>query len=239
MMKTMLAKNLTNTFVKPFFKIARFSKSNNGFTLAYTQIKEEYWRIEGLHHERIISTAVYCYDDSNIDDSYLTFKRRFRPDTPSEIDFDGLKKVFGIEPNDAYVNELGRVKIRSDRLIVFPERVAYRASSCRLRDPSKQGHRKMLFMMLVDPENPILSTANVPPQRRDWWLREIDLRGTRLANLPRELLDMIVDRVGGFPIGMKEARFIREEVTRERRAHTELRLYKRLRRLHGVPSSQR
>lgn len=94
-------------------------------------------------------------------------------------------------------------------------------------------------MMLVDPVNPILSTANVPPQRRDWWLREIDIRGTRLASLPRELLDMIVDRVGDFPIGVKEARCIREKMARERKAQTEIRLYKRLQRLYGNPSSRR
>ena len=139
---------------------------------------------------------------------------------------DGLKKVIGIEPNDALITELGRVKTRSDRIIVFPAGVkfSYRSSSCRLRDPSKPGHRKILVMMLIDPEKPIYSTANVPPQRRDWWLREINSQNTRLANLPRELQDMIVDRMGEFPIRVKEASDIREEMAQERRAVSDRRI---------------
>jgi hypothetical protein len=81
-------------------------------------------------------------------------------------------------------------------------------------------------MMLIDPEKPIYSTANVPPQRRDWWLREINSQNTRLANLPQELQDMIVDRMGDFPIKVKEACYIREEMEQERRAVTDRRIGK-------------
>lgn len=177
----------------------------------------------------IIFTAIYYYDDSNISDSYLTFSKLshfadgVRENVPAstEIDFDGLKQIFGIDdPNFTYLDEIGRVQVHSGRLVAYYAADGYRHSKCRLRDPTKPGHRKMLYMMLVDPKKPVISTASVAPQRSDWWIREIRLQGTRLGRLPREIFDMIMAQVGDFPIDMKRARIIRDKVEKQREDET-------------------
>jgi len=38
-----------------------------------------------------------------------------------------------------------------------------------LKDKTKPGHRRFIALWLVDPSQRIISTANVPPQRFDWW----------------------------------------------------------------------
>lgn len=45
----------------------------------------------------------------------------------------------------------------------------HRVSSFRLKDATKPGHRRFLALWLVDPHERIVSTANVPPQQRDWY----------------------------------------------------------------------
>jgi hypothetical protein len=45
----------------------------------------------------------------------------------------------------------------------------HRVSPFSLRDRTKPGHRRFVALWLVDPYIRIISTANVPPQQRDWW----------------------------------------------------------------------
>ena len=70
-------------------------------------------------------------------------------------------------------------------------------------------------MFLIDPHVKILSTANVPPQRRDWWAEEVR-KIKPLANLPVELFDRIIEDVEDFPISWEEACAMREELMAER-----------------------
>jgi hypothetical protein len=63
-----------------------------------------------------------------------------------------------------------------------------------------------LALFLVAPSLPIISTANVPPQQRGWWLREVKTGGSKVSDLPTELIDMIGDGVDDFPIGRKKQR---------------------------------
>jgi Protein of unknown function (DUF4246) len=66
-------------------------------------------------------------------------------------------------------------------------------SSFRLKDPTKPGHRRFIALWLVDPYQPVISTANVPPQQLDWWL-ELALgqgqeeRDSALSKLPLDLV---------------------------------------------------
>lgn len=87
----------------------------------------------------------------------------------------------------------------------------------RLVDPSRPGHRRFLVMWIVDPWNRVLSTANVPPQQRDWWVRE--LLKTDSMPLPPEIAKMVGDEVrGDFPITLDEAKEIRLDLMSERTA---------------------
>lgn len=84
-----------------------------------------------------------------------------------------------------------------------------------LADPTKPGHRKILAIFLVDPHIRILSTANVPPQRRDWWTEEVR-KVDPFAGLPVELFERIIEEVEDFPISWGEACEMREELMAER-----------------------
>ena len=86
----------------------------------------------------------------------------------------------------------------------------------KLEDPSKPGHRKILALFLIDPHCRIISTANVPPQQKSWWSPEIR-DSERLASIPKEVVDQIVDDVDDFPISLEEAKGLRLELMEERK----------------------
>ena len=74
----------------------------------------------------------------------------------------------------------------------------------KLADPTKPGHRKILALFLVDPNIRIISTANVPPQQREWWAEEVAKNGGALGKLSAELKEQVFEKVDDFPIGMEE-----------------------------------
>ncbi|KAF2624297.1 hypothetical protein BU25DRAFT_374116 [Macroventuria anomochaeta] len=191
-----------------------------------TPEKPEYkggsWHIEGQLNEHIVSTALYYYDNSNITESRLHFRTRveanhFADDISYEQGDDlGFKTIWGVDNQAQNEQLLGSVLTREDRLIAFPNGFQHRVGDFRLADPTKPGHRKILALFLVAPTIPIISTANVPPQQRDWWTREVKLDESRVGQLPAELVDMIAEGVEDFPIGLEDAKAIREELMVER-----------------------
>lgn len=104
------------------------------------------------------------------------------------------------------------------------------ASSCR-------AYRKILVFFLVDPTSSILSTANVPPQDRTWFTKQIvreageegksgqyddEKLGLFTKNrsyfqlLEYNVLDQIMDKLK-FPISASVAKHVREELMEERK----------------------
>jgi len=72
-------------------------------------------------------------------------------------------------------------------------------------------------LFLVDPHISIISTANVPPQQKDWWSEELaDQRS--LSMLPQELADQVVDEVKEGMMTLEEAKEIRLSLMEERKA---------------------
>ncbi|KAG9663042.1 hypothetical protein KCU64_g1575, partial [Aureobasidium melanogenum] len=88
----------------------------------------------------------------------------------------------------------------------------------KLVDPTKPGHRKILALFLVDPFHRVISTANVPPQQREWWAEAVQGLEGKLDELPPELRHQVMTGVGDFPISLEEAKKLREELMDERRA---------------------
>ena len=64
-------------------------------------------------------------------------------------------------------------------------------SPFRLIDSTKPGHRRFIALWLVDPHQPIISTANIPPQQPDWWL------DATLSKSPKESLEALKQRAPG------------------------------------------
>ena len=68
-------------------------------------------------------------------------------------------------------------------------------SSFQLKDPTKPGHRRFIALWLVDPTQPIVSTANIPPQQADWWIQDVankspEEREEALRDMPKGVQDL-------------------------------------------------
>ncbi len=177
------------------------------------------WHVEGTLNEMICASAIYYYDQDNVTDSHLAFRQAMDTDEimmiPEQNEHESLEKFLGVEQEGPAVQELGQVLTREGRLLVFPNCLQHRVQPFELQDKTRPGHRKILAMFLVNPHRPILSSAHVPPQRRDWWADEVRKGGT-LSALPNEILDMTVSMVDDFPISWDKAVEIREQLMAER-----------------------
>ena len=115
-----------------------------------------------------------------------------------------VHEIFGIKPRqgDTQVTQnLGCVSTREVRLLA--------SSACLpqyppLADKSKPGHRKILAFFLVDSNMRIVSTANVPPQREDWWREKKQVVAQVLRRRPLELQTMVTQDLNATPITMDE-----------------------------------
>ncbi|GKT46759.1 uncharacterized protein ColSpa_06940 [Colletotrichum spaethianum] len=178
------------------------------------------WHIEGQVNERICATALYYYDNDNITESSLAFRTTADKEelmstlSYEQDDYYCIERTFKIDGQGINTQELGSVLTREDRLLAFPNVYEHLVAPFELVDKTKPGHRKILALFLVDPAIPIISTANVPPQQRDWW-KEGVMPSNRMGPLPAEVADMVFDNLD-FPIGLEKAKKLREELMAER-----------------------
>lgn len=181
--------------------------------------------INGLsQNEHICATALYYYDTANISTSHLAFRQQSETEEAEEIgypqsQFDWLEEVFGCVNEEPAVQEVGVIDTKEGRLLTWPNMLQHQVRPFRLADPTLPGHRKILALFLVDPNIRITSTANVPCQRKDWWIEAIQQHGgdSGLSGLPAELQEHIFQDVDGFPIGLDEAKALRLELMEERK----------------------
>ncbi|KAL1965830.1 hypothetical protein VTN77DRAFT_5151 [Rasamsonia byssochlamydoides] len=188
------------------------------------------WHVEGQLNEHICATAIYYYSSENITPSTLSFRQRADSDDVNGVGYqqdrhEFLWDVFGFgdetdsRDESPITQELGSVSCIEGRLLTFPNTLQHRVSPFELADRSKPGHRKILAFFLVDPHLRIISSANIPPQRADWWEERLNLRRDVLAQkLPPELQEMVIKNLDDFPITMEEAKQYRLELMEERSA---------------------
>ncbi|RHZ64568.1 DUF4246 domain-containing protein [Aspergillus thermomutatus] len=174
-------------------------------------------------NEHICATAIYNYSCENVTAPTISFRQRLSLDWLHENYFDKgfglpwLPQVFGCDEEEKQVVVLGEVSCPEGRLVTFPNMFQTSLASVDLVDPRKPGHCKSLVVHLVDPYVRIISTANVPPQRADWW-DGFNIRRDVLAQkgLPVELQDMVLDYLEPYPLTIEEARELRLNLQRER-----------------------
>ncbi|KAG9599124.1 hypothetical protein KCU84_g5586, partial [Aureobasidium melanogenum] len=181
------------------------------------------WHIEDKLNEHICATALYYYDNENITESHLAFRSKVSVDDITSRDYsqddnDGVCYLFDIERNGPGVQRIGQVATNEGRLLAFPNVLQHQVQPFKLVDPTKPGHRKILALFLVDPFHRVISTANVPPQQREWWAEAVQGLEGKLDELPLELRHQVMTEVGDFPISLEEAKKLREELMDERRA---------------------
>ncbi|KAI8634306.1 hypothetical protein F5Y19DRAFT_487765 [Xylariaceae sp. FL1651] len=175
--------------------------------------------VEGALNDRIVATALLYYDCDNITESALTLHHPVDAEelrmVPPQGEFESLERWLGISTDDKPLQRLGKVITREGRFLAFPNVLAHQVQPFKLADRTRPGHRKILAMFLVEPHIRVLSTSVVPPQRKDWWAREVR-KISPLRGLPMELFDLIVGFVDGFPMSWEDALTVREKLIRER-----------------------
>lgn len=204
----------------PIPRLFTFATVQHGFGSMPQNVK-----LTGIQNEHICASALYYYSSDNISSSRLAFMQRSHYDymevwyEQNEHDF--LEAVYGLSNEEPAIQEVGSVACTEGRLLTFPNILQHRVQPFSLADPTKPGCRKILALFLVDPAIRIISTANVPPQQRDWWAEDVqrDLRGHHdvgLGKLSQEIFDKVVESVDDFPIGMDDAKEIRLSLMAER-----------------------
>ncbi|KAF5678270.1 hypothetical protein FHETE_1244 [Fusarium heterosporum] len=179
------------------------------------------WHIEGQLNEHICATALYYYDCENITDSHLDFRTNANGEELMDFlhyeqgDSNSIEHIFAIDADNNTMQDIGSVLTRQDRMLFFPNVYQHHVSPFELADKSQPGHRKILALFLVDPSQPVISTANVPPQQRHWWAEDVLNDTGGLGSLPPEVANMVIDNLD-FPIGLDDAKKIREELMKER-----------------------
>ena len=138
----------------------------------------------------------------------------------AQDDHEGVEELYGVQQDGPKVQEIGRILTREGRLLAFPNVFQHRVAPFKLEDPSRSGHRKILALFLIDPHCRVISTANVPPQQKEWWSPNIR-HNQRFAELPTEITDKIVEDVEDFPISLEEAKELRLELMEERKVSVE------------------
>ncbi|GLB35530.1 putative protein of unknown function (DUF4246) [Lyophyllum shimeji] len=179
------------------------------------------WHVEGQLNEHICASAIYYYDNENITTSRLAFRQQSDPEA-REIRYrqgqhDWLEIIFGCRQEGPGVQDIGTVDTPEGRLLTWPNILQHRVQPFELEDPTKPGHRKILALFLVDPNTRIISTANVPPQRRDWWSEQVRKGDHAVSRLPAELQDHVLDAVEEFPISLEDAKELRLKLMEERK----------------------
>jgi len=176
-----------------------------------------------VQNEHICATALYYYSNENVEASNLAFRQQSSNETLDDMEYeqdyhDWLPAIFGCESGGPGLQVVGSVETREGRLLTFPNILQHQVQPFSLADRTKPGHRKILALFLVDPNLPILSTASVPCQQRDWWRDYIAQLGTGLNQFPVELQGAVFDGVtDAFPFGLDEAKDLRLKLMDERK----------------------
>lgn len=121
------------------------------------------------------------------------------------------------------VQGVGGVITKCHRCVAFPNLYQRRVQPFELQDPTKPGHRKILFLFLVDPTWKIRSASDVEPQQRDWLFDHMRGAGENslFSRLPDEILAMIAEHTDE-KMGRLDAEKYREEFAAERTAFVEI-----------------
>lgn len=129
---------------------------------------EGVWHVEGMSHEHIVATCVTILDRSNrLDGGELSFKRPYTIEEAGRL----FWHVAQCRPRsiEMLVNEatipLGTVATPAGRVLVFPNSHIHKLNKLRVTTPKGRGRRRVIVFWIVDPDQHIPSTREVPPQQ--------------------------------------------------------------------------
>jgi hypothetical protein len=167
------------------------------------------WHVEGQMNEHIAGTALYYLDSENVTSSHLSFRMQTDAYLSTELEvgqdqYSYLSHIYGTELGHGApcLQNYGSVKTHQGRLIAFPNVFQHRVSPFSLVDKTKPGHRRFIALWLVDPHQRIISTANVPPQQKNWWRESIfggskEKQAEAISKMPAEIVELMKERLSG------------------------------------------
>ena len=125
------------------------------------------WHVEGMSHENILATGLCIVNrDRNFSGAEIEFRRFLFEDEGNDLMYTTPQNAYS--PIDkmggGYVRPLGRMKTPARRAIVFPNSHIHQLSGMHSSD-GNEAIRRIVVFWLVNPDRPIISTENVPPQQ--------------------------------------------------------------------------
>jgi hypothetical protein len=126
------------------------------------------WHVEGMSHEEVMATALCIIQrDENFSGAEIEFRRFLYEDEGNTLIYSTPQNAK--RPTDTMgggdVRPLGRMETPAPRVIVFPNSHIHRLSSMYSSD-GKDATRRIVVFWLVNPDRPIISTANVAEQQK-------------------------------------------------------------------------
>ncbi|KAI8265544.1 hypothetical protein K4K58_011222 [Colletotrichum sp. SAR11_239] len=152
------------------------------------------WHTEGQLNEHIVSTALFYYGSENITECTLDFRTSANGDELDEgalsyeqYDHRSIERTFAVQQYQSIFQDIGSVVTKSGRALFFPNLLQHHVSSFRLADPTKEGHRKILALFLVDPAIEICLTfgATMVPSETEDYLKVSKAQGCTAMRVPR------------------------------------------------------
>lgn len=181
----------------------------------------EDWHVQGQRNERICATASYVYSARNTTPAQISFRKRVHVEEAGlargyifEPPF--APEIYGAQDGDPIIQHMGDINLPKGRLVTYPNMLQTRLLPFELVDKSKSAHLKLFTIHLMDPQRRMMSSAMVPPQRRDWWAAEVRRKNARLWRLPGDIWDRVVENTEPYPIEMGKGEKISQEFRRER-----------------------
>ncbi|EJD05709.1 uncharacterized protein FOMMEDRAFT_77890 [Fomitiporia mediterranea MF3/22] len=178
-------------------------------------IADTKWHVEGMANEQISVCCLHFLAVEGIDTTQIAFRMAIT--SPTDFlphDVGATLRTWGLQSGDECNQDIGSVPLRNGLAIAFPNFYQHCIRGIQLRNGCEKGRITVLELYLVDPDvPPIVSTADVAPQQRDWILRALADSVDR--RLPQEVLEKIVDMVEGV-FSDEEAEKYRAEITQER-----------------------
>lgn len=128
-------------------------------------------------------------------------------------------RAWGIKDGDSCHQYIGDVPLRPGLSLVFPNIYQHCQTAFSLADSTKAGHITFVWFYLVDPEiKPIISTAVVAPQQKEWIRKALD--ESLDPRIPNEIIDRILGYVEGI-MTAEEAHNYKVQLTEDRHQFTQ------------------
>lgn len=178
------------------------------------------WHLEGMPYERIVATGIYYYHMENIKNSGLDFRRAIEEYFDYPQDGEGfVEKHYGLQDEDQLNEYLGQIVAEEGKCITFPNYLQHRVTPFQLKDESKPGIRKILVFFLIDPDDSILSTKDVPIQQNYVIKQKLNNIFDEKKNVHQRVRDNIYDKIDA--ITFEEAKKHREALMFQRKYYVD------------------